>query len=403
MRVFYFTEQPYPEAWDPNEESLRITLPSSKCDPVKAADLYHRYIDEWILADELGFNIMINEHHATATCLSATAVVPLSILARVTRNARILTLGYPIANRIDPVRAAEELAMIDVISRGRLEMGLVRGVPYEVPVATRSAVEMSDRFWEAHDLIIKALSSHDGPFNWNGKHFQQRNVNVWPAAWQRPTPPVWISGRSPGNIREIATHGHVFATFLSGAETKGMYETYREAYAKAGHGEAGPDRLAYLGLVAVAETREKAMQRARILAGYLDTSAQVYPHFRNPPGYMPAEITAKTFRKRLIGLLQGQSGKTVDAHNASVEELMDGKIIFAGTPDEVYDQIAEFSDSVGGFGNLLMMGHAAALSHEDTVENLTLFGKEVLPRLKALDHAPGEVAGGLHLQAVTQA
>ena len=63
---------------------------------------------------------------------------------------------------------------------------------------------------------------------------------------------------------------------------------------------------------------------------------------------------------------------------------MDGKIIFAGTPDDVYEQIAEFSEMVGGFGNLLMMGHAAALSHEDTVENLTLFGKEVLPRLRML-------------------
>jgi len=212
-------------------------------------------------------------------------------------------------------------------------------------------------------------------------------VNIWPRAYQQPTPPVWVSGRSPGNIREIAAKGHVFATFMSGAETTGMFAAYREAYAKAGLGEASPDRLAYLGLVAVAETREKAMERARAVASYLDTSAQVHPHFRNPPGYMPAEITAKTFRKRLIGMLQGQSGKTVDAHNATIEELMDGKIMFVGTPDEVYEQIAEFSDSVGGFGNLLMMGHAGALSHEDTVDNLTLFGQEVLPRLKTLGGA----------------
>jgi len=384
MRVFYFTEQPYPDAWDPDEESLRITLPSDRCDPRVMADLYQRYIDEWILADSLGFDIMVNEHHSTATCASATAVVTLSILARVTQNARLLTLGYPIANRLDPVRVAEELAMIDVISRGRLEMGFVRGVPYEVPVATRSAVEMSDRFWEAHDLIIKALGTRTGPFNWNGKHFQQRNVNIWPPAYQQPAPPVWISGRSPGNIREIAGKGHVFGTFLSGASTRELFDVYRQAYADAGLGVAGPDRLAYLGIIAVGETHEEGFARARKLRRYLDTSAQVSPHFRNPPGYMPAAITAKTFRQRMIGIMKGRSGKTVDAHNATIEEMIDAHLMFAGTPDEVYEQIATFYGDVGGFGNLLMMGHAGDFSHEDTVANINLFGKEVLPRLKQL-------------------
>lgn len=392
MRVFYFTEQPYPDAWDSQKESLRITLPSELCDPAKMADLFERYIDEWMLADSLGFDIMVNEHHATTTCLSASAAVLMSILSRVTKNARLLTLGYPIANRLDPIRAAEELAMVDVISRGRLEMGFVRGVPYEIPVATRSAVGMSERFWEAHDLIIKALSTRSGPFNWNGTHFQQRNVNVWPPAYQQPCPPVWISGRSPGNIREIAEKGHVFATFLAGAATADLFDIYREAYAKAGHGVAGPDRFAYLGLVAVGETREAGMKRAAQLARYLETSSQVSPHFRNPPGYMPAEITAKTFRQRLVGIMKGRSGKMVDAHNASLEEMIDGHLLFAGSPDDVYEQICQFDDDVGGFGNLLMMGHAADMGHDSVVDNLNLFGKEVLPRLKARSAARAQIA-----------
>jgi hypothetical protein len=50
MRVFHFTEQPYPDAWDPKAESLRVTLPNRLCDPHAAADLYHRYYDEWALA-----------------------------------------------------------------------------------------------------------------------------------------------------------------------------------------------------------------------------------------------------------------------------------------------------------------------------------------------------------------
>jgi alkanesulfonate monooxygenase SsuD/methylene tetrahydromethanopterin reductase-like flavin-dependent oxidoreductase (luciferase family) len=137
MRIYCFSEQPYPEAWGPQHESLRVTLPSRLCDPEIMAEHYHHRLDEWLLADELGLDIMVNEHHATATCCTAVAAVPLAILARQTKRARLLTLGYPIANRLDPVRIAEELAMIDVISRGRLEMGFVRGVPYEVPLALR--------------------------------------------------------------------------------------------------------------------------------------------------------------------------------------------------------------------------------------------------------------------------
>jgi alkanesulfonate monooxygenase SsuD/methylene tetrahydromethanopterin reductase-like flavin-dependent oxidoreductase (luciferase family) len=398
MRVFYFTEQPYPNAWDRQAPSLRITLPSSKCDPVVMADLYGRYLDEWLLADELGFDIMVNEHHSTATCAVPIAAVTLAILARQTKRARLLTLGYPIANRLDPVRIAEELAMIDVISRGRLEIGFVRGVPYEVPVATRSAVGMGDRFWEAHDLILKALATRTGPFNWNGRHFQQRNINIWPPVFQSPLPPVWISGRSPGNIREIAAKGHVFATFLSGAGTRDMFDMYRQVYSESGLGTAGEDRLAYLGLVAVANTQERAIERGKKLMRYLETSAQVSPQFRNPPGYMTPEITAKTFRSRVMGITSGASGKIVDAHTGSIEELIDANIVFVGTPDQVTSQISEFYERVGGFGNLLMMGHAADMSHEDTVDNLTLFGREVLPHLKALKSpAPQGQATPSHL------
>src|ERR1700689_3223564 len=134
MRVYHMTEQSYSPAWK-GDQHLRVSLPNNACDPQTAADLFHRYYDEWLLADDLGLDIMINEHHATATCMSSVAVVPLAILARQTKRARLLVLGYPLGNRIDPLRIAEELATVDVISRGRLEMGFVKGVPYELPVS----------------------------------------------------------------------------------------------------------------------------------------------------------------------------------------------------------------------------------------------------------------------------
>ena len=165
MDVYHFSEQPYHAAWEQAGEvdSLRVTCPNVHCDPRVAADLVNERLDEWVLCDELGLNIMINEHHSSATCLSNSAMVPIAMLARQTKRARLLALGHPIANRPDPVRLAEEVAYIDVVSRGRVEMGFVKGAPYEISPANSNPVKISARFWDAHDLILKALTTHDGP------------------------------------------------------------------------------------------------------------------------------------------------------------------------------------------------------------------------------------------------
>ncbi len=83
--------------------------------------------------------------------------------------------------------------MIDNYSQGRLEVGFVRGVPYEISAANASPVRTMDRLWEAHDLIVKAWTTHDAPFNWEGRYFNHRQVNVWPRPYQEPHPPVWIA------------------------------------------------------------------------------------------------------------------------------------------------------------------------------------------------------------------
>src|SRR6059058_5645604 len=107
MRVYQFTEQPYYPVWNDHNGSLRVNLPNRKLDPKIAGDLLHRYYDEWMLADELGLDIMLNEHHQTATCLDSVVPLPLAILSRTTKRARLLPLGNPLANRSDPVRVAE--------------------------------------------------------------------------------------------------------------------------------------------------------------------------------------------------------------------------------------------------------------------------------------------------------
>jgi len=122
-----------------------VVLPSSNFDPPTAHGLLNRYLDEFALCDEVGLDIMVNEHHSTATCMTVSVPMALAIIARETKRARLLSLGTPIANRPDPVRVAEEMAWLDVLSGGRLEMGLVKGAPYEIRPAT--AREDASEVW----------------------------------------------------------------------------------------------------------------------------------------------------------------------------------------------------------------------------------------------------------------
>jgi len=382
MKVYQFTEQPYPDAWTDHDGSLRVNLPNRKCDPRIAADLFHRYYDEWLLADELGYDIMLNEHHQTATCMSSTVVVALAILARQTKRARLLVLGYPIGHRPDPLRCAEELATVDVISRGRLDMGFIKGVPYEFPVSNQNAVGVMDRFWDAHDFIIKAMTSHDAPFNWESEFFHYRHVNLWPRPYQQPHPPVWTTTGSPINARIVGERGYVMATLGTGYATRPLYDVYRQAYTAKFHKPPAADRFAYLGLVAVADTEAEARRRGEMVSIYLGSSAIVAPQFRNPPGYLSVEDNVRILRGDPRPRTGTKDGGFIDMRTAGVQELIDAGILFCGTPDQVYRQITEFCDYCGGMGNLLMMGHAGHMNHADTVGNLTLFAKEVLPRLK---------------------
>jgi alkanesulfonate monooxygenase SsuD/methylene tetrahydromethanopterin reductase-like flavin-dependent oxidoreductase (luciferase family) len=382
MRIYHFTEQPYFPAWNDHGGSLRVILPNRKLDPKIAADLFHRYYDEWLLTDELGLDIMVNEHHSTATCMSAVAAIPLSILARETKRARLLVLGYPIGHRPDPLRCAEELATIDVISRGRLDMGFVKGVPYEFAVSNQNPVGVMDRFWEAHDFILKAMTSHDEPFNWESENFHYRQVNVWPRPYQQPHPPVWSTTGSRGNARVLGERGYVMATLGTGYNTRPLFDAYRAGYVSKGRPAPGPDRFAYLGLVAIAATEEEARRRGELVAGYPRTSGIVAPPFRNPPGYLSVEDNARMLKGQIAPRGRTKDGRPIDMRAASLQDLIDAGIMFCGTPDQVFQQIVDFCEHSGGLGNLLAMAQAGFLSHADTVDNLTLLAKEVLPRLR---------------------
>lgn len=373
MRTWFFTETAYP--YLPDEyDSIRVKLPNRIYDPRVGAELYHRYLDEWLHAEEMGFDIMLNEHHQTATCLDPAAPVMLGILARETSRARLLVLGNPIANRRQPVRVAEEMAMVDNLARGRVEVGFVRGVPYEISAGNASPVRMRQRFWEAHDLILKAWTTHDGPFNWEGRYFHHRQVNIWPRPYQDPHPPVWVTALSTGSVPAVAEHGYVVATFLTGFDVaKKIFDTYRTTNSGLGR-ETPADRLAYAALVYAGDTDEEGFAGARKLMWYIEAN-RVAPQFVLPPGYVPVEAMVQAMRK---------TGSPYDFSHLTLERLMAQGIVFAGNPDSVFKQIKTHYDHVGGYGHLLLMGQAGFLDHRETVRGIDRFARDVYPRLKEL-------------------
>jgi alkanesulfonate monooxygenase SsuD/methylene tetrahydromethanopterin reductase-like flavin-dependent oxidoreductase (luciferase family) len=315
-----------------------------------------------------------------------------SVLARITRKARLLVLGYPIGHRPDPLRVAEELSTIDVISRGRLDMGFIKGVPYEFPASNQNPVGVMDRFWEALDFIVKAMTTHDEIFNWEGEFFHYRQVNVWPRVWQEPHPPIWTTTGNISQAYVLGERGYVMATLGSGYNTRPLYDAYRKGYISKGRPAPGADRFAYLGLVAVADDETEARRRGELVAGYLRSSSIVHIPFRNPPGFLSVENNARLLRGETPPRSFTKDNRPIDMRSASVEELINAGILFCGTPDQVYRQLVDFCKYCGGMGNLLMMGHAGFMSHEDTVDNLALFANEVLPRLRRYQQPDPEAA-----------
>src|ERR1700719_4092406 len=264
MHIMYFTERPYRDV--PNDEIIKngyFGLPNRLYDSKRGSELLNEYLDEKVLAEQLGFDgVMLNEHHDTAFCMGAVVNVEAAILARITEKVKIVLLGNPLPVVGNPLRLAEELAMIDMISKGRLVTGWGRGAgPYEAT------------------------------------HFHYRFVDPWALPLQKPHPPIWIPGLlSPETVIWCAQHRYPYvalATFLE--PTVELWNIYRDAAAKEGY-QIGPENFGYLQKVYVAETDEKAREIAKYdMFGGAGIGYSLFgqPQWMFPAGYNSKEATRR--------------------------------------------------------------------------------------------------------------
>jgi alkanesulfonate monooxygenase SsuD/methylene tetrahydromethanopterin reductase-like flavin-dependent oxidoreductase (luciferase family) len=404
LRAFYGCEVTYP--FVPQHvldaaDSVRASLPNKYCDPKIAADLFHETLDEYLVADDVGLHVMATEHHAGINSLIGSNPTFVGMIARQTRKARILSLGTLISLRKDPVRVAEEYAMIDVVSRGRLEIGLVKSGGSEMASNNGNPMQNEDRMWEAIDLISKALTHREGPFSWEGKHFTHRHVNIWPGPYQQPMPRLWAATGDPRTAAECGRRGIINTLVLRGPEgSKRAWDAYRQARREAGLPPPTRDLFAYTAMVYVGDTDAEAMRIGSKILWFLNTSLKSAPQMSKfLPGAAPPEAAPQIYRSKpkLTATPAGEkasqhqpgTGEAVSAsRNAAVltsitpEQAVLQGILFAGNPDTVYRQIMEFQRKAGAFGHLNIIGRSGFLTHKEAVKGIKMFAGEVLPRLR---------------------
>jgi alkanesulfonate monooxygenase SsuD/methylene tetrahydromethanopterin reductase-like flavin-dependent oxidoreductase (luciferase family) len=389
MQAWYLNENPYPfvppDVLDA-AESVRGSLPNRYCDPKIAADLFQEALDEYLLCDDIGINVVSNEHHAGINCLLGASPLILGILARQTRNVRILSLGTLITVRTDPVRVAEEYATADVISRGRLEIGFVKSGGSEMASGNANPIGIVDRFWEAIDLILKTLSHRDGPFSWEGKYFTHRHVNIWPGPWQQPHPPLWAATGDPTTSAELGRRGIVnVMVFRTAEETMRAWGSYRKARAEAGLPEPGPDRFGHTAFVYTGDTDEEGVRVGSKLLWFLNTALRSAPQYgKFLPGAVPAALAPALYATKPRPGVPAAARPAAGLIGITAEQAMAKGLMFAGNPDSVYRQIREYRERVGPFEHLVLASRSGFMTHAEATKGLRLFAKEALPRLREL-------------------
>lgn len=227
------------------------------CRPAVAQQSYARYLEMVEAAEDLGFDwVSVSEHHYAPYQMTPNPMIMASAIIQRTKRVRVALLG-PLVPLNNPVRLAEEVAMLDALSGGRLEVLFLRGTPnehktYDTPADLTKAMTR-----EGIDLILKAWTS-EAPFGWEGEQYQFSTISIWPHITQRPHPPVFGSGNSEDSVVFAAQRriGIAFS-FAPPEMVKGWIELYRAECAKAGW-EPTPNHVIYRGITYCAPTDAQA-------------------------------------------------------------------------------------------------------------------------------------------------
>jgi alkanesulfonate monooxygenase SsuD/methylene tetrahydromethanopterin reductase-like flavin-dependent oxidoreductase (luciferase family) len=328
--------------------------------------------------------------------------VEASILARVTEQVKIILIGSPLPVSKNPLRMAEELATIDLISRGRLVTGWVRGSGSEQFFNNVNPAFNREMFEEAHDFIVEAWT-RPGPWRYEGKHFHYRHVNPWTLPHQQPIPQAVVPGvLSPETIRWAADRRYPYIGLGTAlGATADLWDLYADSAAEMGY-QAGSENFGYLVGTVVADTEEKAQEIGK---GFVFGGGQANfakPEFTLPPGYNSKAATQRLAQSHGGAWLGVNRNKLMASGNAApatqggpvdfeavkerflagYRKSQENYQLLIGTPDQVAEK-AKRMIGVLRPGIFVFFAAQGNVSNEDRLRSMELTAKYVVPEVRA--------------------
>jgi alkanesulfonate monooxygenase SsuD/methylene tetrahydromethanopterin reductase-like flavin-dependent oxidoreductase (luciferase family) len=347
--------------------------PGADYSPETAQASMGRALEQFELADELGFDwVTVAEHHFSPASLTPNPMVMAAAVAQRVKRARIALLGsnIPIQN---PVRVAEEFAMLDTLSGGRVIAGMLRGTSNEYVTYGVNPAESRERFAEALDLIVRAWTEPQ-PFGWLGRYYEYRTISIWPRPVQTPHPPIFMSISSPEAAELAAARrigGGLAVTTLDRARES--VRVYREAARDHGW-DPQPDQLLYRIAVHVADSDAQAREQWAPLAAAQGHAGGLRLSTANPAADEAAARAGYYGRDTQRQRSRLHAGGNVD-------ERIETAQLMIGSPDTVLGQTERLGRELGvGIIELAFIAPSPDLVRS----SLELFGTRVLPRMREL-------------------
>jgi alkanesulfonate monooxygenase SsuD/methylene tetrahydromethanopterin reductase-like flavin-dependent oxidoreductase (luciferase family) len=374
MKFNFFHLMPWCHANEPNQE---WPVSNRNFIPERGTELYRDYIDTMVYAEECGFDwVGCNEHHFSPYGLMSNCNLIGSILVNRTKKVRVAMCGN-LVPLLNPIRVAEEYAMLDVMSGGRLIAGFMRGIPHEYVAYNIAPDESWERLAEAYDLIVKCWTEPE-PFGWEGKYYQYRAVSIWPRPYQKPHPQVLMSASNPDSARFAAERRAIMGmVMLPDLETaRESIRVYKET-ARANGWEPGPEHILIGAHALVCDSAEDAKRHLGAGLEYF------YGVLAGGPRTAQRLVVQKTRYFQDPELQQRSAARRSVLKATPIEERIEKNMVLCGTPEMVVDQLKRMKDALGhGVMNINMK--IGTVPDEVVRRSMQLWGERVVPHVHNL-------------------
>ena len=385
MKVFVFDLLAYGENLDHLKDGPELPYPLSKRHfrADVAVQTYAEHLAAWEELDRLGYDgVGFNEHHCSPYGLMNSPNLMASAAAQRTKKLKLLIYGNLLPLH-EPLRLAEELAMLDCLSNGRLISGFARGIPREYQVHNVPLAESRARFEEAYDIVTRAWT--EDVFSYQGKFWSYRDVAIWPRPVQQPHPPIMIPiVGSQESIEFAGRHNIPITPGLAGGGLRDdIIRHYAKSLASAGH-RITPDHLSLALNAYVADSKARAVKEVAPYHLYFNRTLFSHGSFtetaaQRQAGYVGQHSTdyVRPENQRAAALLREDfRGLTLEGFERQAENLP------YGTPKEVTERIVAAAEHAGA--NMVQIGlNRGAMPHEMFIEQIRRFASDVLPALQA--------------------